>query len=146
MATEFDDRNDEQDIKQALNAWRESADKQAERPDWFWARQRARIESRLHEPKLKHFPSLAWAGIAATIAIGAALMVSNPATPVGPTSGSGTPVLQRAQMSDHELMQQLEATMNSGVPDALQPASALAQEMEQAYSAGTSSRVKERMQ
>ncbi len=149
MATEFDDRMDDKDMKQALNAWRESADKQAERPDWFWARQRARIESRQNERKVKHFPSLAWAGIAATVAIGVALMIPVPNTqhndqPPSPQIATVKP--PASVPTDHELMQQLEATMNSGVPDALQPASTLAQEMEQAYTAGTSSRVKERMQ
>lgn len=140
MANEFD----EKDLKNALTAWRKSADKQAERPEWFWARQRARIESRMNERKIKHFPSLAWAGIAATLAIGAALMVSNPAgEPVAPRP---TPTEARVQMSDHELMLKLESTMNSGVPESLQPASALAQEMEQAYSAGKTSNAKESRQ
>jgi len=145
VATEFDDK----DIKQALDAWRESADKQAERPDWFWARQRTRIESRLNEPKLKRLPRLAWAGIAATVALGVALIVPGTQGPQpGHPDNAGVVQVQPTTPAptDHELMQQLEATMNSGVPDALQPASALAQEMEQAYTAGTSSKVKERMQ
>ena len=144
MGNEFDDRFADQDMKPALNAWRESADRQAERPDWFWARQRARIEARMSRPKLKRMPSLAWAGIAATVALGVALMVPGQK----PSPGAGAtprPAQEQAQMSDHELMQQLETTMNSGVPEALQPASTLAQEMEQAYIAGKTSKVKERM-
>ena len=143
MGNEFDDRFADQDMKPALNAWRESADRQAERPDWFWARQRARIEARMSRPKLKRMPSLAWAGIAATVALGVALMLpgQKPSPGVSPQATQ-----EQAQMSDHELMQKLEQTMNSGVPDALQPASTLAQEMEQAYSAGKTSKVKERMQ
>lgn len=140
MATEFDDK----DIKNALQAWRESAEKQAERPEWFWARQRSRLASHRNQPRLKRMPSLAWAGIAATVALGVALMVPGQ-QPRHPGQPDPQPVVKvEAEMSDHELMQQLEQTMNSGIPDALQPASALAQEMEQAYSSGSTGTIKER--
>ena len=142
MATEFDDK----DIKRSLSAWRESADKQAERPDWFWARQRARIESRMNERKPKRLPSLAWAGIAATLAVGAALMIPGDQPSQLPQQKPVTQASAAPQISDHELLQQLQETMNSEVPDALQPASTLAQEMEQAYSAKTTSKSKERTQ
>ena len=59
MADEFDDRFDDKDMKGTLNAWRESAEKQADRPDWFWARQRALISSRIQEPQPRRVPALA---------------------------------------------------------------------------------------
>jgi hypothetical protein len=140
---EFEDKFDDKDIKNALNVWRESADKLAERPEWFWARQRARIDARMKRPKLLRMPGAAWAGIAATVALGVVLIASG-----GKPNNNQEPPKAKieAQMSDHELMQQLELTMNSGVPDALQPASTLMQEMEQANHASTTSKVKERMQ
>jgi len=140
VATEFDDK----DIKNALQAWRESAEKQGERPEWFWTRQRSRIASHRNQPRLRRMPSLAWAGIAATVTLGVVLMVpgQQPRHPGQPDSHAAVKI--EAEVSDHELMQQLEQTMNSGVPDALQPASALAQEMEQAYSSSNASRIKER--
>jgi hypothetical protein len=49
-------------------------------------------------------------------------------------------------MSDHELMQQLQETMNENVPDALQPGSKLAQAMENAYRSTTVSKAKESTQ
>lgn len=142
MANEFDDKN----LENALHTWRESAEKQAERPDWFWARQRALLSSKMQEPRVKRVPSLAWAGIAATVAIGVALMVPGQK----PTSKSPVPTTaarqQQAQVSDSDLMQQLQETMNSSVPDALQPASPLKQELDQAYRSQSNDRVKENMQ
>ena len=139
MADEMNDR----DLKSTLSAWRESADKQAERPDWFWARQRALVSSRLQQQQVRHFPKLAWAGIAATLAIGAALMLPGTKDRSGETPHKFQQIEAKNQISDHDLMQGLEETMNSGVPDALQPASTLQQEMESAYSAKSTSTGKE---
>ena len=139
MATEFDDK----DVKNALQSWRESAEKQAERPEWFWARQRARIASGMHEPKLQRMPVMAWAGIAATVALGVALMAGNKPAGMVPIRQQEPP---KIVMTDQELMSELENTMNSGVPEALQPASTLVDEMERAQNARTSSKVKEKVQ
>jgi len=144
MADEMDDRDlKNNDVKSTLVAWRESVDRHAERPDWFWARQRALVSSRMQQSRTRRFPTLAWAGIAATVAVGIALIVpgDKPAHVTPPTTTPNHEL--RAQISDHELMQGLEETMNSGVPDALQPASTLEQAMEQANTAVTTSKVKE---
>jgi hypothetical protein len=142
MADELDDR----DLKNTLNAWRESVDKHAERPDWFWARQRALVSSRMQGSGGRRFPALAWAGIAATIAVGAALMVPGSQVSHVDPAAKHPQILPAAPISDHELMQGLEETMNSGVPDALQPASTLEQAMEQAYPAKSTRKVKESRQ
>jgi hypothetical protein len=146
MADEMDDLDlTNKDLKNTLNAWRESADQQAEKPDWFWARQRALVSSRIQQREVRHMPKLAWAGIAATLAIGAALMI-----PADHRSNNDSGKQQQpqvtAQISDHELMQGLEETMNSGVPEALQPARTLQQEMESAYSAQSTTTGKETRQ
>jgi len=144
VADEFDDR----DLKSTLNEWRDSAEKQAERPDWFWARQRALISSRIQEPQPRHMPALAWAGIAATLAVGAALIIPGQKTLQGPQVPANKPsvVTVVATTSDSDLMQEVEETMNSGVPDAVQPASTLQQAMEKAYSGTTAKKTKENMQ
>ena len=131
MAGEFDDK----DLRGTLNAWRESADKQAERDEWFWARQRARITARASQSTVRRMPTLAWAGIAATVAVGVALIVPGDQRPRVNNSSAPKQVQARNEISDHDLMEQLEATMNSGVPDSLQPASTLEQEMEKAPAA-----------
>ena len=146
MADEMDDLDlKNEDLKNTFSAWRESADKRAERPDWFWARQRALVSSRIQQREVRHMPKLAWAGIAATLAIGAALMI--PAdNPSSNNDGGKKQPRVTAPISDHELMQGLEETMNSGVPEALQPARTLQQEMEGAYSAQSTTTGKESRQ
>lgn len=140
MADEFDDK----DLKQPLRAWSESANQQAERDEWFWTRQRARIAARAKASYPQRVPTLAWAGIAATVAVGVALMVPGDKS----THPNVTPVHKQsaqveAQMSDHELMQQLQETMNDNLPDALQPGSNLQQVMETSYSNNSVNKVKE---
>ena len=127
MANEFDDK----DLNGTLKAWRESAEKQADRPDWFWARQRALISSRIQEPQPRRMPALAWAGVAATIAVGVALMVpAHKTIPSPQVPEAKTTVAVQVPPSDSDLMQEVEETMNSGVPDSVQPGSTLQQAME----------------
>ena len=149
MADEFDDRFEDKDVKSTLRAWRESAEKQADRPDWFWARQRALISSRIQQPQSRRLPALAWAGVAATIAVGVALILPGQ-KPISvehvPTDQTATVQAKVATASDSDLMQEVEETMNSGVPEALQPASTLQQAMEKAYSGNTATKTKENMQ
>ena len=143
MATEFDDK----DLKSTLSAWRESAEKQADRPDWFWARQRALVSSRVQEAQPRRMPALAWAGIAATIAVGVALILPGQRTTPGTrVADNQTPTVQAKAVSDSDLIQEVEETMNSGVPDALQPASTLQQAMEKSYSGSAVKKTKENMQ
>jgi hypothetical protein len=148
---QFDDASDdanEKDMKNTLNVWRESLEKEAERPDWFWARQRALLSSQVQQPKAKRMPALAWAGIAAPVALGVALAVPGDKQSVEVATDETPQVgqVREVPMTDPELMRQLEQTMNSRVPEALQPANALAQEMEQSYSGESTSKVKERTQ
>jgi hypothetical protein len=128
MADEFQNNDFEgKDIEQALSQWRESAAERAERPDWFWSRQHARAMSRIHEGRSVHLPKLAWASLAATIAIAVSLiMPSRPGKQVQPQPR------QEAQLSDHDLMVAIERSMDAGVPSSLEPASLLADEMNQA--------------
>jgi hypothetical protein len=145
VATEFDDRFDDKDVQGTLNAWRESAEKQADRPDWFWARQRALISSRIQEPQPRRMPALAWAGVAATVAVGVALILPIHKQ-IPPVAVNKAPVTMAATTSDSDLMQEVEETMNSGVPDSLQPASTLQQAMEKGYSGSTATKTKENRQ
>lgn len=127
------------DIQDALDRWRGSAAERAERPDWFWSRQHARVMSEINARQTLSVPKLAWAGIAATIAVAASLMLP------GPTQKQVQPQLQaearpQVQISDHDLMLAVERTLNAGTPSSLEPASLLAEEMNQALVTQTGSR------
>jgi hypothetical protein len=125
VVPEFNDN--EKDLRSALDAWHESVKSQADRPEWFWARQRTRILSNIREPR--GFSSkFAWAGLAAVVAVAISLFA-----PVEkPKQLPPQPVAQNP-ISDHDLMLAIERSMNSGVPSSLAPASLLADEMNQAY-------------
>ena len=125
MAPEFDDMNDK-DIRGSVDQWRDSVHAHAERPDWFWARQRARILSDIRQPR-RLSPKFAWAGLAAVVAIAISLI-----SPVDkPKQLPPQPVAQ-VQISDHDLMIAIEHSMNNGGPSSLSPASLLAEEMDEA--------------
>ena len=90
----------------------------------FWQRQRAAIQERIEvvrEARTQRTPRLAWAALAATILLGT-LWMNDSEKPV--TS-------QQVQIDDQELMIAVDHTMQSDVPEALEPASLLAQEIGQ---------------
>jgi hypothetical protein len=131
MAVEFNNNDvDGRDIRQALDRWRDSVHSQSDRPGWFWARQRARISSGIKELRRPSIPALAWASLAATIAIAVSLILpARPEKTVQPVPRAQN----QAQISDHDLMVAIERSMNAGVPSSLAPASLLADEMNQAF-------------
>jgi hypothetical protein len=125
MADEFSDK----DIQTAIKGWRDSATEGAERPEWFWSRQRTRVMSQIREQRGASMPKLAWASLAATIAIAVTLMLPTRAEKqIAPQ----VKAQQQVQMSDHDLMMAIERSMNAGGPSSLAPAGLLADEMNQA--------------
>jgi hypothetical protein len=92
----------------------------AQNTDAFWEHQRTAIWANIDSVKPRKFPVLAWASAAAVL-VAATLLFS-----IAPT------VPPRAEVdSDHELMIQLERTLQSEVPVALEPAALLAREITQ---------------
>jgi hypothetical protein len=117
------------DIQQALEVWRDSAAEKAKRPDWFWMRQHARVISQIRQQRGTGVPKLAWASLAATIAIAVSLIL--PSRPEKQVE-SQVKAQHDVQISDHDLMLAIERSMNAGGPSSLAPASLLADEMNQA--------------
>ena len=99
----------------------------------FWQRQRAAIQQRIEvvrEARRQRAPRLAWAALAATVLLGTLWM-----------NDSEKPVThQSVQIDDQELMIAVDHAMQSDVPEALEPASLLAQEMDQSSGTQSSSR------
>jgi hypothetical protein len=91
----------------------------------FWGQQRTAIQKRievLSETRRHRPPRMAWAALAATILLGT-LWMNDSEKPVMPQ--------HQIQVDDQELMIAVERTMQTNVPEALEPASLLAQEMSQ---------------
>jgi hypothetical protein len=92
----------------------------AQNNDAFWEQQRTVIWAKIDSVEPRKLPVLAWASAAAVLV--AATLLFNIAPTVPP----------RAKVdSDHELMVQLERTLQSEVPVALEPAALLAREITQ---------------
>jgi hypothetical protein len=131
MAADFEGHDFEgKDIQQVLERWRDSANQQANRPDWFWSRQRAQLMSKIAEQGTSTFPKLAWASLAATVAIAVSLVL--PIHQEKKVEPQAQLAQEAAEISDHDLMLAIERSMNQGVPSSLAPASLLANEMNQA--------------
>lgn len=122
---------DEQDLNHEFDRWRYSAHQQADRPNWFWARQRARVMSEIRKPQ-RSVPRFAWAGLAATIALALGLLL--PARNAKFNAPLATPpAAAQTQVSDHDLMVTIERTMDAAGPSSLAPATLLAEEMNDAF-------------
>jgi len=94
----------------------------AHNTDTFWEKQRTAILADIVAPQSrKQFPILVWTlGVAVLVVAG--LLLSTAPAPA-PTRAETDP--------DHELMIQLERTLQSAVPQALEPAALLAREITQ---------------
>ena len=94
----------------------------AQNTDAFWETQRTAIWTDIVTLQArKQFPVLAWA-LAAAVLVVAGLLLSIAPSPA-PTRAEADP--------DHEFMIQLERTLQSEVPQALEPAALLAREITQ---------------
>ena len=94
----------------------------AQNADAFWEKQRTAIWADIVKVKpRKENPTLAWA-LGAAVLVVASLLLSVAPDPVPTRAAADT---------DHELMIQLERTLQSEVPEALEPAALLAREITQ---------------
>jgi len=94
----------------------------AERPEWFWHRQRGGVHERIAASQ-RSWPALTavWAGAAALLVLAFALLRGTPAP---------QPVQAQAQTdSDQQLLVGVEQVMQSEVPEALAPSALLASEI-----------------
>jgi hypothetical protein len=112
--------SDQRDLQPVLDALPASLRETAERPEWFWQRQQAVIHSRVAAAEggwLK--PVTAWASVFALVLLALLLLRSNPAPQ--PAQARTDP--------DQELLIAVERAMQTDVPEALEPASLLADEI-----------------
>jgi hypothetical protein len=117
------DRQELQPVLDAVSGW---AKARGDRSPAFWEQQRAAILSRIsadEQHPQSRVSGFAWAVAAAVIVIGSFMLQTGPAP---------SPEIQRVQTeTDGQLLQQVESAMESGGPEALEPAALLAEEIEQ---------------
>jgi hypothetical protein len=115
---------DPEKLQPLLNGLPQSARSAAERPEMFWDRQRLSIQRQIANlPPRRATPArLAWATVFALILIASFLL----------KTGSRVPLQPSTPDSDRELLVQVEQALDGNVPQALEPASVIANEIDQA--------------
>jgi hypothetical protein len=116
-------------LREAVTALRSSAVE----PEAFWRTQQAEIRARLPLIRpVRSAPSMAWAALAAAIALAGFLLSGGPTAPAPEVSVD----------PDHELLIEVERVMQSDGPVALQPASYLVGEISHEAKLQQNSRVR----
>jgi hypothetical protein len=127
MKTRFDDidgavpGSESEQFKESVRILRESFRAAADRPDTFWARQRAAISANLRRPahKSKWRPALLWAP--ASIVVLMCLFLFTEKTKI--------PAPDFAAGADQNLLVDVEQALVRDCPEALAPAATLVQEI-----------------
>jgi len=109
----------------SIAALAESLREAGDRPDGFWRMQRAAIQERIQGSEQRASLRLAWAGSVALVAIAVGLLTQTPA----PASAVAN------YDPDHDLLVGVEQAVRRPIPQALEPAQLLAQELERSVEA-----------
>jgi len=109
----------------ALAPWADALRADAERPANFWLAQRAAIAGRIRGSERTASLRLAWAGSLALVVLATSLLTQAPAPAASVT----------AYDPDHDLLVGVERAVRRPVPQALEPARLLAQEIESSATA-----------
>ncbi len=125
--------SDQQRLRQTLAALPEWAQALTQHPDGFWERQRTDIRKRITSVSQRKSTQTvtAWAGALAIVLL-AIFLLSDSSVP-RPSSAQNDP--------DQELLVAVEQSVQSGVPQALEPAAMLAEEISSSQPISTSHRV-----
>ncbi len=115
-------------MKRLLADFRQESNERAQQPEFFWATQRSRINANLRDRRTPR--GLGWAATVAAVVALVVVMVT-PVThhtvrPTSPTAKNAP----HAVVDDEALLESIDQTTSSSVPDALAPANILASEMD----------------
>ncbi|MGH9531016.1 MAG: hypothetical protein ACRD2Q_01400 [Terriglobales bacterium] len=113
----------------AIAALAESLRAAGERPEGFWHMQRSAIQERIQGTERRTSLRMAWAGSMALITVAVSLLAQAPA----PASAMAV------SDPDHDLLVGVERAVRRPVPQALEPAQLLAQEIERSAEAAEKS-------
>ena len=117
--SEFLMESDQRDLQPLLDDLPASLREAAERPEWFWRKQQAAIRRRLAASQSAWARPVTVLASASALVLLALLLRGNPAPPAP----------QARTDQDQELLIAVERAMQTDVPEALEPASLLAEEI-----------------
>ncbi len=122
-------REENDRLESSLAGFRDIARTAAERPEYFWDRQRHAIRDALRSTRHIRGYGSTWAWVSATVVVLLALTLFVPrGEPVVPDIAAG---------QDQELLLSIESSLNRQVPAILEPALILTTELEKAASQST---------
>jgi hypothetical protein len=123
-------RNEVEDFRRELDGFRDQVHSGADRPPFFWAAQRTAIAARLRTATKWSGVRLALASTVALLAVATSLMLPAPQSHNMVASVDKPRVVQ----DDEALMRQVDEALLSNVPDSLEPANLIANDMSDALS------------
>jgi hypothetical protein len=123
-------RAEHERLEGALAGFRALAQTAAERPEYFWDRQRLAILDRLKAPHVTRRYRAIWIWATAATLVIVLVLILNP-------NHSQSIVPDFAAGHDQELLVGVERSLNRELPQALQPAVILTQELDNALSHST---------
>ena len=112
-----------------IEAYRKDCQDAAELPAHVWAAQRARIHARVGDTRPTASVRVAFAMIAALLLIASGLLIGERTTPV-----SRQPVVAQ-QISDQQLLADIDDTLANPLPDALAPVELISQDLDRSLQA-----------
>lgn len=113
--------SDERELLPLIDTLPASLRSASEKPEWFWQRQQASIRGHVAQRRDWTRPALTWAATMALFVL--AIVLLRGGTPAAP-------VVQKARVDpDQELLVAVEQAVHSDVPDSLEPAMVLANEI-----------------
>jgi hypothetical protein len=119
-----------EEFRREMAGFRDELQVAAERPAFFWAAQRTAIRERLTAATKWNGVRFALASAVALFAVATSLMLPAPKPQSMVASTAHAPVVQ----DDEAVMRQVDEALLSNVPDSLEPANLIANEMGTAFS------------
>jgi hypothetical protein len=122
-------------MERMLGEFRQSVDKQAEKPELFWASMRTRVAAEISNPQSHR--GLGWAATLAAVGAMVVFVAVPSRTPQHQTPGAATTTTSKPSVTDDEaLLRSVAEATDSEVPDALAPATVLTSEMDRGLTDG----------
>lgn len=124
--------SDQRELEHALSGLPEWLQSSTQQPEWFWQKQRAKIRERIAASRRLLWPLITASSGAVALLAFSFLLFHSTRQPVPPM-----PVAQ--SISDQQLMVAIEQDVQSDVPEALAPATLLADEISNAQTTSNTS-------
>jgi hypothetical protein len=121
-------------MERMLGEFRQSVDKQAEKPELFWASMRTRVAAEIRKPQSHR--GLGWAATLAAVGAMVVFVAVPSRTPQHQTPGAATTTSKPSVTDDEALLRSVAEATDSEVPDALAPATVLTSEMDRGLTDG----------